>query len=76
MKYTEENLRHVLRKLAPNTYDALEISGNFLPDIMRHVAVHTFLKMLDGFVIQKEDAKIFKMAIDNLGEKGQFNFEE
>lgn len=75
MKYTEENLRHILQKLAPTTYDALEKSGNFLPDIMRNVAIAVFPKMLDGFVIQKEDARIFKMAMDYLNENGQFNFE-
>ena len=35
-----------------------------------------FRKMLWGVVIQKEDAIILRQAIDNLDNKGMFNFEE
>jgi hypothetical protein len=76
MKYTEENLRHVLKKLSPTIYEPLYKNGYYLPEIIRLISLDMFRKMLWGVVIQKEDAIILRQAIDNLDNKGMFNFEE
>ena len=77
MKYTEENLRDVLKKLSPVLYETLNKNGYYyLPELLRLIELDIFPKILLGFVIQEEDAIILRQAIENLENTGMFNFEE
>ena len=77
MKYTEENLRYVLRKLSPTFYDALYKDARYLPEILELIELKMFRKILwGGVIIQTEDAIILQQAIENLENTGMFNFEE
>ena len=76
MKYTEENLRDVLKKLSPALYELLNKNGYYLPELLRLIELDIFPKILLGFVIQEEDAIILRQAIENLENIGMFNFEE
>lgn len=76
MKYTEENLRNVLKTLTPTLYESMNGAGMYLPEILRTIELHLFPKILSGFIISDECGSILFQAIYNLDNKGMFNFEE
>ena len=76
MKYTEENLRWVLKQLAPTLYESMNSAKMYLPEILRTFELHMFPKIISGYVIPDECVSILCQAIDNLDNKGMFNFEE